>query len=75
MHDFQPGDRVLVTDLTLAQLRLVFFEATGEKSPANHHGTVEEIGDDSIEIRFDHSGEIRSYPAVEVRRIFTKPIE
>lgn len=69
VSDFQPGDRVLVTDLTLAQLRLVYFEATGEKAPSNHHGTVETADGDLVAIRLDQSGLIETFPVAEVRRL------
>jgi len=67
--NFKVGDRVLVTDPTLALLREIFSNATGEKPKPNHHGTVEAIWDDgTILINFD-DGVGAPYPPSEVRYI------
>ena len=71
MVEFQPGDRVYVTDPALAQLREIMRSATGEEPKPNHHGTVEEVWDSgSILIYFD-DGVGAPYPADEVRHLLS----
>ena len=52
--DFKKGDKVLVTDPGLAQLRAIMRDATGKEPEPNHHGVVEEVWDDgNILIHFE----------------------
>lgn len=57
MSTFKHGDRVLVTDPGLAQLRAIMRGATGTEPPPNHHGTVEEVmSNGDVLIYFDDGG-------------------
>lgn len=70
MSEFKRGDRVLVTDPALANLREIMRQATGREPTPNHHGTVYEVWDDgaTILIYFD-DGVGAPYPAAEVERL------
>jgi len=73
MSEFKHGDRVLVLDPALAQLRAIMRSATGEDPAPNHHGTVEEVmGSGNILIYFDDGGGA-PYPASEVRHLTEGP--
>jgi hypothetical protein len=57
----KPGDRVYVDDPGLAQLRALM-RSFGETPKPNHHGTVEEVYDDTVLIYFD-DGAGAPYPS------------
>jgi hypothetical protein len=65
---FKPGDRVYVTDPALAAMRDIMRRATGVEPAPNHHGTVNEIWEDSVLINFD-DGCGAPYPFSEVRAL------
>lgn len=67
MANFKQGDRVLVTDIALAQMREIMRMATGADPEPNHHGTVDEVWEDgTVLINFD-DGNAAPYPPREVR--------
>lgn len=66
---FAHGDRVLVTDPGLAQLRAIMRQATGQEPAPNHHGTVDEVWEDgTVLINFD-DGMGAPYPPDEVEHL------
>lgn len=72
MTDFKPGDRVLVTDPALAQLRAIM-ASSGEVDDVlpNHHGTVADdadTGNGTVLINFDGGG-CAPYPVEECRHL------
>ena len=72
MAQFNPGDRVYVTDPALAQLRSIMRNATGQEPAPNHHGTIEEVWDDGLYlINFDDGGGA-PYHESEVRHLSTE---
>lgn len=69
---FKAGDRVLVTDPALAQLREIMRNATGSEPKPNHHGTVEQVWDDGTCLIYFDDGVGAPYPAAEVRHLKTE---
>lgn len=74
MSEFKPGDRVLVNDVGLAQIRSIMRNATGAEPAPNHHGTVEEVWEDgaTVLIYFD-DGVGAPYPVGDVEPLAPRP--
>lgn len=64
----QVGDRVLVLDPALAELRSIMRDATGQEPAPNHHGIVESVSGNTVVIVFDDGG-AAPYLLGEVRHL------